>query len=177
MNGLDEIVARATSAIEGEYFQLPIYGGAPIYRERVYCYELYHQMRAIWPSREASPYFLNGEVDKRAHVAMEAVGVNGQKPDFLVHVPGEWSGNFALIEVKSAQSARDDPRKDLQTLALFRDGPRYERGIYLIYGEEADEQLVERICGASANVRGAKGVELWLHPQVGTPAFQTVAVL
>jgi len=36
-------------AIEAAYFHINIDGGDAIYRERVYCYELYHQVRNRWP--------------------------------------------------------------------------------------------------------------------------------
>src|SRR5262245_39939149 len=49
MNMLSNLLALATADIDQEYFQLPIHGGGPVYRERVYCYELYHQMRRRWP--------------------------------------------------------------------------------------------------------------------------------
>ena len=45
MNELSDVLADATRSIEAEYFHLSIDGGGPVYRERVYCYELYHQMR------------------------------------------------------------------------------------------------------------------------------------
>ncbi len=63
MEELDHILAEATSAIEADYFRLPIDGGIPVFRERVYCYELYHQMRSRWPPRSQCRYLLNGEVD------------------------------------------------------------------------------------------------------------------
>jgi hypothetical protein len=59
------ILHEATARIAPEYFLLPVYGGPSVYRERVYCYELYHQIRLLWPGD--CPYRLNGEVDKRAH--------------------------------------------------------------------------------------------------------------
>ena len=65
MNELSEILSTATGSVERAYFQLNIDGGDPVFRERVYCYELYHQMRSRWPS--SSNYVLNGEIDKRAH--------------------------------------------------------------------------------------------------------------
>jgi hypothetical protein len=40
MEQLTQILRDATAAIEAEYFLLPIHGTAPVYRERVYCYEL-----------------------------------------------------------------------------------------------------------------------------------------
>jgi hypothetical protein len=62
MEQLTEILRQATAAISNDYFLLPIRGADPVYRERVYCYELYHQMRLRWP--QGSPCRLNGEVDK-----------------------------------------------------------------------------------------------------------------
>lgn len=64
MEQLDEILNHRTAAIDGEYFLLPIHGADPVHRERVYCYELYHQMRLRWP---ATHYRLNGEIDKGDH--------------------------------------------------------------------------------------------------------------
>jgi hypothetical protein len=64
MQQLTQILRDATAAVSQEYFLLPIHGADPVFRERVYCYELYHQMRLLWPG---GPYRLNGEADKRAH--------------------------------------------------------------------------------------------------------------
>lgn len=44
MQELPDLLIRATKAIEGGYFHLALAGGTPVYRERVYCYELYHQL-------------------------------------------------------------------------------------------------------------------------------------
>lgn len=49
MDQLDGIFNDATSRISHDYFNPKIAGGPPVWRERVYCYELYHQMRALWP--------------------------------------------------------------------------------------------------------------------------------
>lgn len=49
MEEFTQILRQATAAIAPEYFHFPIDGGDPIFRERVYCYELYHQLRERWP--------------------------------------------------------------------------------------------------------------------------------
>ena len=86
MNELDSTLQQSTAAIEAGYFQLRVAGGdAPIYRERVYCYELYHQMRLCWP-KEGCPFVLNGEVDKGGHPILGPMGLGGI-PDFLVTDP------------------------------------------------------------------------------------------
>ncbi|WP_143271608.1 hypothetical protein [Bradyrhizobium mercantei] len=108
MDGLSSLLASATADIGGEYFQLPVHGGGPIYRERVYCYELYHQMRRRWP--EDGPFRLSGEVDKAAHPVLSGLGASYAKPDLLVHGPGDMRRNHAIIEVKSRM---DDRRRRL----------------------------------------------------------------
>jgi hypothetical protein len=42
MDKLTDLLNQSTMAILPEYFQLQIDGGDAVYRERVYCYELYH---------------------------------------------------------------------------------------------------------------------------------------
>ena len=105
MEQFDDILRSATAKIAAEYFQLPIDGGLPIYRERVYCYELYHQMRCLWPEQETD-LRLNGEVDKKAHPVMSQLDMRLAIPDLLVHGPGFMARNFAVIEVKP-QTASD----------------------------------------------------------------------
>jgi hypothetical protein len=161
MEELSKLLAAATAAIEPGYFRLSIHGGAPVYRERVYCYELYHQMRARWPN--GCPFCLNGEVDKAAHPILAQLGADGFKPDLLVHRPGCMAGNHAVIEVKSAQGARTGAPKDLRTLSVFRRDVRYERAIYLIYGEDAADELIDRIERYAQRADLPLPIELWLH--------------
>jgi hypothetical protein len=123
MRDLNTILRKATANIGEMYFHLHIDGGdAPIFRERVYCYELYHQMRLLWP--KTTKYFLNGEVDKSAHPILIEIDADNAKPDFLVHTPGFMDGNFAIIEVKHIYALKQDKKgiiKDLKTLTKFID--------------------------------------------------------
>ena len=41
----DEAIKEATSKISEDYFKLRVEGGCLKWRERVYCYELYHQLK------------------------------------------------------------------------------------------------------------------------------------
>jgi hypothetical protein len=72
MKELTKVLAEATGAVGNGYFRLNIDGGDSVYRERVYCYELYHQMRLRWPV--GCPFYLNGEIDKAAHPIMTELG-------------------------------------------------------------------------------------------------------
>lgn len=47
-----QLLNDATKEIEDQYFQLPIDGADSVYRERVYAYELYHQLRKIWGCKQ-----------------------------------------------------------------------------------------------------------------------------
>ncbi|BCG79881.1 hypothetical protein MesoLj113b_34230 [Mesorhizobium sp. 113-3-3] len=168
------ILEHATAAIPPEYIHLQIDGGDPIYRERVYCYELYHQMRSIWPA--GTPFYLNGEIDKAAHPILVELGAAYAKPDLLVHQPGYMVGNYAIIEVKSARPPLSGIRKDLETLALFRTKVGYKRAIYLLFGNEVNDALLARIEGASKVASKDIPVEIWFHPKPSASAFQ-VALL
>jgi hypothetical protein len=74
-----ECLIKATRKMDSHYFQLPVaQGDEPIYRERVYCYELYHQLRCILENN--FPYKLHGEVDKGGHPVIRGF----KKPDFAL---------------------------------------------------------------------------------------------
>jgi hypothetical protein len=162
MNELNQIITEATAAVAEGYFRLPIFDDDAVYRERVYCYELYHQMRLRWPGPDVTQYRLTGEVDKKGHVYLTDLGVKGQKPDLLVHRPG-YNENHAIIEVKHSNAASDGLLKDLATLKLFLGPVSYDRAIYLIYGEGADDKMLARIREAALQVGDCEGIEIWFH--------------
>lgn len=169
MNELTHIIEAATAEIEHRYFALPIHGGDPIYRERVYCYELYHQMRCLWPKNCA--YWLNGEVDKSGHPIMTP-HVGGVKPDFLVHMPGDMAGNHAVIEVKPATAAAGGITKDIATLSSFKTAG-YDRAIYLIFGSQADRPIGQ-IDVALKQAPIFPEIEVWAHYDAGTAAIRKI---
>jgi hypothetical protein len=168
MRELSRIIAHATQAIEPSYFRIDIDGGDPVYRERVYCYELYHQMRMLWPAN--CSYYLNGELDKAAHPIFTKLGVRPSKPDLLVHTPGYMTGNHAVIEVKFAGTSNRNIRKDIKTLSTFMNRAGYERAIYLIYGDVDADRLINRVTKVAERTGMAAGIELWVHGNPRQPA-------
>ena len=78
------LLVGATARIPAHYFQLPTAGGAEaICRERVYCYELYHQLRTLLEGEEHfAGYALSGEIDKQGHAIMRPCA-----PDLAFHSP------------------------------------------------------------------------------------------
>ena len=169
MDDLSQIIHQATSSIDEMYFQLRIDGGDPIYRERVYCYELYHQMRLSWPN--GCEYYLNGEIDKAAHPILRELGADNAKPDFLVHRPGNMGGNYAIIEVKHIDAQRRGILKDIETLSMFINTVGYKRAIYLFYGYEEPEVIIRKVQDVLEEVKFELApVELWLHNNFCTEA-------
>jgi len=59
---LIQILLEAAKNVPEEYFKQPVAGGQVRYAERVYCYELYHQLREKMKSHS---YSLFGEPDKK----------------------------------------------------------------------------------------------------------------
>ncbi|MDG5467269.1 hypothetical protein P9J64_02940 [Deltaproteobacteria bacterium IMCC39524] len=144
MDEFQEILIQATRNVPEEYFQLPIDGAEePLYRERVYCYELYHQMRSLWPPQ--SHFTLSGEVDKAGHPLIRDNGLDNTKPDFLVHIPGDMGGNFAVIEVKPIIATRAGIKKDLETLSAFTNYAGYAVAILLIYGDGDIGRIMQNV--------------------------------
>ena len=164
MEQFTQILLGGTAKLPAEFFILPVHGGQAILRERVYCYELYHQMRCLWPAD--SPYRLNGEIDKRSHPYFHYDGE--PKPDLLVHRPGT-GDNYAVIEVKTCLVETRDIDKDLATLARFVELEyRYQRAVYLIYGPDATN-VTERVRERAVRM-GVPPFELWLHQAAGAAA-------
>lgn len=115
---------RATLAIGGPYFLLPIAGrDLPIKRERVYCYELYHQLRA---ALRDVPLTLTGEPDKRGHPDFPPIN-----PDFILHTPGHHEDNSAVIEVE-CRLELEHLIKDLRNLKTMQ-GRGYQTLILLLF--------------------------------------------
>ena len=170
MDELNQIISESTEAVDEMYFQLNIDGGDPIYRERVYCYELYHQMRSRWPKE--TKYYLNGEIDKAAHPILRELGIGNKKPDFLIHTPGYMAGNFAIIEVKHINAARKDIIKDLETLSNFVNRVGYKKAIYLFYGYQSPDTIIEIVNNELKNIKVDLGpIELWFHSDVHSSAL------
>lgn len=168
MQELTDVLTNATRSVPDEYFQLAIDGGPAVYRERVYCYELYHQMRLLWPVQ--CRYFLNGEIDKRGHQLLAQLGADFAKPDFLVHVPGNMNGNYAIIEVKPFGAGRQAIEADLRKLALFLDRVQYQRAIYLLYGHGDGVEMLDRVSVAYEAMGLQADIEVWVHGRPGESA-------
>jgi hypothetical protein len=177
-----ELLEVACSSVDRLWFNLPVadIGGAAgvtAYRERVYCYELYHQLRLLTgppggPVDGSPHYTLSGEIDKAGLNAMTLGGKH--KPDLVWHVPGDSGHNAVVVEVKTAYRwSRRGVAKDLETLSTFLSAPNrsYRRGVLLVFGRTDQEWLrnrVGRAADAANTDRGAlQRAHIWWHPHAG----------
>lgn len=157
------LLAEATLKIPPHYFQLPVAGREdPVFRERVYSYELYHQLRTLLAAdRELAPYELSGEIDKQGHPVIRPCA-----PDFVLHIPGRMDANLVAIEVKPVNADQAGIEKDRKNLEYFVTDVGYRRGVQLVYG--GDQDALQRFVNIyrEANER----IELFWHPAPGKPA-------
>ena len=149
---------KAIQNIDTHYFQLHFAGNDKlIYRERVYCYELYHQLRLLLG--DDFPYKLDGELDKKSH----RIILGEEKPDFIIHVPGEMEQNLVVMEVKTLVAVKGDINKlrnDFGKLERFISEAKYYRAIMLIYGN-VNGNLPQNIKQEIESIQDKKIITLW----------------
>ncbi len=153
-NNLLTVVADAMKAIEEKFFNFIVANGEnPIKRERVYCGELYHQMRLRFDDID---YDLNNEPNKKGHPIIEEL-CGPIDPDFVVHRMGNMGplDNLAVIEVKRSHGDLSDGiKKDMKTIncmTTIKNG--YHGGIIIVYGDmtkRKKENLLKRIIDIKA---------------------------
>jgi len=115
---------------DGYYLVKTSYCPSGIVRERVFCYELYHQLRSLLDT--GSSLFVHGEIDKSGNPNFQKH--HRKNPDFVFHVPVGMSQNTLVVEVKGKiQGRKDAIEKDLEKLLTFVRGYQYDAGAFLLY--------------------------------------------
>lgn len=167
MSNFLQILEMATSRIEHEYFQLPVAGKEnAIYRERCYCYELYHQIRLCW---EGGPEKISGEVDKSGHPIIRGDGLDNTKPDFIIHVPESMDENIAVVEVKPIVASLRGVKKDINTLVSYLNSAGYKDAVYLFYGSSSHGKGLTNAISYLKQLEETR-VQIWHHESVGAGA-------
>ncbi len=151
---------KAITLIDKKYITVSMYElPDKRYRERVYCYELYHQLRKILG--DDYDYMLDGELDKKSHPIFKKK-IGAKIPDFVVHHRGVMEHNLVIIEVKSIRNIENDfsnLEKDIGKILEFIKQAEYHYGIMLIYSNGFDrinnniiETFREKIKDYSENI-------------------------
>lgn len=155
------LTAAGSEMSDPHYFRLPVAGPEkPVFRERVYCYELYHQLRNRL--EDSFPYRLCGEVDKSGNPMFEQEELKGRKPDFIVHVPGKVPMmNLVVVEVKPVDASLADIGEDIAKLQAFIERAKYPRAIMLIYGDGKREALPDIVTSAKELIADDRILLVW----------------
>ncbi|MCY0899401.1 MAG: hypothetical protein OWU33_10790 [Firmicutes bacterium] len=178
-----DALKQASSQIGEVYFhpKVAVPGKSPyrlrLWRERVYCYELYHQLRVSLAAKEITsgmaPYFIFGEMDKAGHPALKGTRF-APKPDFIFHHPGKSgsSNNVAVVEVKTIL-ASDNRRvlcKSLETLCKTQKMLDYQLALIYVFGYENDDPEVFRWLIKTITAMKNNRLHIVWHKEVKTPA-------
>ncbi len=152
------VLRHAAARVEPPWFKMSI---APIgeepsqlaYRERVYCYELYHQIRLLSTEetsrRVGAPrLLLSGELDK--YGINSVISGGEQKPDLVWHEPGKSCYNAVVVEVKTMRglNSPDGMKVALTTLRDFLQAAahvRYQSGILLVFGAGTEAAVLRAV--------------------------------
>lgn len=158
---LDKII-KATEEISDNYFLLPVANRAkPIRRERVYCYELYHQLRKLIENLQLT---LSAEPDKRGHPDFE---VKYPNPDFILHTPGIHEDNNTVIEVECRLDYKHIV-KDLKNLKIMKRFG-YQNLVLLLFS--VDKVPWERLKRASIEAEiDLSEIDILFHRSAGQAA-------
>jgi len=132
-----KIICKAAEQVKVSYLDLKTtYEPSGIVRERVFCYELYHQLRLI--IGDSHKLTLNGEIDKRGHKDFKKE--DRKNPDFVFHIPGQHEGNTIILEVKGNDDF-DGIIKDFETMTSFVSTYHYQAGVFLFYNHSLSELM------------------------------------
>ena len=134
-----ESISTAMKNVESDYLEQPLMGLSEkaIYRslERVYAYELYHQMRLQFAG---SDFSVAGEPVKRS----SAVYYRTRRiPDLIIHKPAS-SSNLAVIEIKSVWNlGLPGQKKDAGTADEFVKCLDYKHSVFICFGVRDLEKI------------------------------------
>ncbi|MCC3359422.1 hypothetical protein [Bacillus sp. REN16] len=156
-NNYTDFFVRALDNVGKEYYKVKTTYGE-IVRERVFCYELYHQMRMIQDKYELTNISLSAEIDKRGHNGFKRR--DQKNPDFVFHQYGTFKRNEIVIEVKG--SLGRGIFKDFETLSVYCNRYQYKHAYFILYNSNVN-QLIDYI---SANKEYAKQRIKWLMSHV-----------
>ncbi len=160
-----EMIKSAINNIDKDYYHLKTIDGNKV-RERVFCYELYHQFRIL--SGDKNPFRFNGEPDKRGNSQFRT---NHQRnPDFIFHVPGKMENNTYVIEVKG-KYLNSEVLKDFKTIDIFITHYNYKIGLFIIYNYSLDRfsSLINENKKDFINIKNKKKIKVLCKKSASAP--------
>jgi len=140
-NKFKNLIKESILSIQEKYFiQDTVNKERKKYNERVFCYELYHQIRLRQSRFEGLT--ISGEAVK-SEFQFSKLGSKNKTPDLLIHNFGTTVNNEVVFEIKTSinrNSVINGLKKDFITLDLFTDNTTtnidYKLGIYLLINSD-----------------------------------------
>jgi hypothetical protein len=121
----------AVEKIEKKFYSIISINGEERIRERVFCYELYHQLRLIEFNYK---FDIHGELVKAGFYNINVI------PDFLFHKQGS-DDNYCIMEVKGELDS-NGIYKDFKTLSKFlgkqKEIKAYKLAIFLLFNQSLE---------------------------------------
>lgn len=138
-------ICEAIGRVDKPYFNVQSAVLSDIKRERVFCYELYHQMRLILGDRK--DLTINGEINKVAHSHFSEYLKNAD-PDFIFHTQGTHTNNRIVMEVKCSIDNSNEIEADLKTLLEFLNNSQnqeysYNVGVFLLIRHNFEDLKID----------------------------------
>lgn len=152
------------------------------FSERVFCYEMYHQLRKKYDEEKvANPQFLGnakiqGELQKTQiaellrHFGLRRLS-RDFIPDFLVHTPGNAEYHPFIIEVKCMPDvSRDEIWYDIDKINQFITRFRYLRGVFLSVNSQDNylNEIVESLAARIERLEGRESIRVVCKPSQNT---------
>ena len=123
---------EAILAVAPEYFRVELPSGKHQHGERVFAYELYHQMRGRFPTKHGN---IHGEYRKALAHVPHVKDNRTFVPDLVLHQSGSTDENLLAIEIKaSRRPSVKEVIHDLEKLEFYTspNGLNYKIGVMLI---------------------------------------------
>jgi len=106
-------------------------------QEQPFTYEFYHQFRKYWALEAMKKVFgTSAYIQVQVNRAYQNISDLDRMPDFLINEPDS-DKNIAVIEFKMA-NRKDELKKDIKKLVLFRKKLNYSYLIEILIGNEKE---------------------------------------
>ena len=166
-----EQITEAVGMVSENYWKIVRAGGDIAYRERVFCYELYHCLRKM---QEESKFYqkfesINAEIDKRGDRNF-SVEYN---PDIVFHTQGINGQNACAVEVKVRLDDISGILKDFASLHDLVAKHEYKEGVFLLVNHTLDELYNALMSHEDTLLNEIKKVSI----NIDHKAFEAISVL
>ena len=132
-----KLLTKAVACVDNEYIDIYTKRDEVEFikhYERIFCYELYHQIRRLQKKLNLNDYVIWGEPLKSYFKYIK----DGKMPDFLFHKPRTYD-NLIIAEVKMENSLDSGVDDDFEKIENYLKNNNYKIGVFICIGLSSDE--------------------------------------